>query len=299
MPIADYPPPLDQLLRLGEATAWGHRSIAEWPDYVGQFGLNAGHIPDLIRLLDDTEVSDTEGSDTEGSADGDENDVADPSAWAQLHAWRALGQLRATTAVGPLLDLLDQAEDDASFEEMPHVFGLIGPAALPLLRDHLAAHRHAYYHASASVLEGIRQIAEQHPAQRDEAVAILLHSLPSYADNDPTFNGFLIGELTDLQVTAALPLIEQAFAADKVDIMMTDWPTTQFQFGLISADELQARSVELTARRRAITAPMRAALDAVRDRLAASASPRKAAANPAKAKRKQVAASRKKNRPRK
>ncbi len=285
---AEYPPPIVQLIRWGKVEAWGHLSTADWPDYVAQLGLEPQHIPDLIRLLTDTEL----GGDTEQEDD-------DPTVWAALHAWRALGQLRAVAAVAPLLALLDHAEDDASFEEMPHVFGLIGPPALPMLRDYLAAHHHEYHHASASALGGIRKIAAQHPASRDEAVAILLHFLAQSADNDPAFNGFLIGELTDLRVTEALPLIEQVFAADQVDIMMTDWPLTQFQFGLISEDEMKARSVALTARRRAINAPIMAALDAVRDRLAAPTAPRKAAPNPAKAKRKQAAAARKKNRPRK
>ncbi|MDQ2807934.1 MAG: hypothetical protein M3Z04_13655 [Chloroflexota bacterium] len=289
---AEYPPPVAQLIRLGKVEAWGHQSSADWPDYVAQFGLEPQHSPDLIRLLTATDL---EGD--EGSEDTDD----DLTVWAALHAWRALGQLRAAAAVAPLLDLLDHADDDASFEEMPHVFGLIGPPALPLLQDHLAAHHHEYHHASASALGGIRQIAEQHPASRDSAVAILLHFLAQSADNDPAFNGFLIGELTDLQVTEALPLIEQVFAADRVDIMMTDWPLTQFQFGLISEDEMKARSVELTARRRAINAPIMAALDAVRDRLAEQgrSQPRKPTISPAKAKRKQAAAARKKNRPRK
>ena len=289
---AEYPPPVEQLIRLGKVEAWGHQSSVDWPAYVTEFGLGPQHIPDLIRLLTATDLA--------GHAESADTDD-DPTVWAALHAWRALGQLRAVAAVAPLLDLLDHADDDASFEEMPHIFGLIGPAALPRLREHLAAHRHEYHFASASAIEGIQAIAAQHPTHRDEAIAILLEFLTQYTDNDETFNGFLVTNLTDLHATAALPLIEQVFAAEGVDIMMTDWPTTQFQFGLISEAELKARSVELTARRRALTAPIRAATAQLHKRVTPSApatSPRKAAPSVTKAKHKQAAVSRKKNRPR-
>src|SRR5579864_7878643 len=49
----------------------------------------------------------------------------------KVHAWRALGQLRAVEAVEPLLELFDRLEDDDwVHEELPAVFGLIGPARI-------------------------------------------------------------------------------------------------------------------------------------------------------------------------
>jgi hypothetical protein len=61
-------------------------------------------------------------------------DSTSSEVWAPMHAWRALGQMRAEEAVLPLLALLRAAEDDeaagdeAAGEELPAVFGMIGQA---------------------------------------------------------------------------------------------------------------------------------------------------------------------------
>src|SRR5947209_6188084 len=122
---ADYPPPLDQLLTLGEPRQPG------WPDYRAR-GIGPQHVPDLIRMATDPGLN---------GADGDS-----PLVWAPAHAWRALGQLRAAEAVEPLLRLLEEQEDDDCLrEELPEVFGLIGPPALPALSSFLADRSHGLY----------------------------------------------------------------------------------------------------------------------------------------------------------
>jgi hypothetical protein len=68
--------------------------------------------------------------------------------WAPVHAWRALGQLRAEAAVEPLTRLLvriDEFNDDWVGEELPEVFGMIGPAAIPALTDYLADPSHGLW----------------------------------------------------------------------------------------------------------------------------------------------------------
>jgi hypothetical protein len=53
---------------------------------------------------------------------------------APLHAWRALVQLQAEASVVPLLAFLKMAEgDEAVGQDFPMVFGMIGPAAIPLI----------------------------------------------------------------------------------------------------------------------------------------------------------------------
>ncbi len=119
-----YPPPVDRLLTLGDA-----RGQREWHDY-RQYGLDREHVPDLIRMATDPDLN---------WADPDSAEV-----WAPLHAWRALGQLRAAEAVGPLLGLLEELEDSDWFnEDLPEVFGLIGPVAIPALIAHLADQQHS------------------------------------------------------------------------------------------------------------------------------------------------------------
>jgi len=83
-----YPPPVSELLTLGDCS-----KIGAWPDYLA-LGLGPQHIPDLIRMALDEELH---------WADSDSLDV-----WLPVHAWRALGQLRAEAAVEPLAGLLDR-----------------------------------------------------------------------------------------------------------------------------------------------------------------------------------------------
>ena len=59
--------------------------------------------------------------------------------WAPVHAWRALGQLRAEASIAPLLVHLKTADpDDVADLELPVVFGMIGPAAVPDIADFIS-----------------------------------------------------------------------------------------------------------------------------------------------------------------
>ena len=73
-----YPPPVSDLLTFGDCSR-----IGAWPDYLA-LGLGPQHVPDLIRMALDEELH---------LADPDSLDV-----WSPVHAWRALGQLRAESA---------------------------------------------------------------------------------------------------------------------------------------------------------------------------------------------------------
>ena len=122
----EYSPPVDRLLTLGDC----RETIRKWPDYPA-LGIGPEHIPDLIRMATDRELN---------WANSESLEV-----WAPIHAWRALGQLRAEAAIEPLMRLfheLDCEEISGSFEsvmeEMPEVYGMIGPAAIPALAAYLA-----------------------------------------------------------------------------------------------------------------------------------------------------------------
>ncbi len=283
MAMADYAPPLDQLLTHGPIK---NSAEGDWPDYVTLFRLGPDQIPELIRMATDHELR---WSEEPGYY---ENSVA---YWAPVYAWRALGQLRAAAASASLLAVLAEPDDEWAASDLPAVYALIGSPALPALTAYLDDHTHEMY-ARAVVLTALTRLAQAQPAARAAGIAVLLQQLAHALTDDPTFSGFIIGELTDLQATEALPAIEQAFAADKVDITITDWPTTQFEFGLISEAEMQRRSGEFTARRRAALAAMSPGLVPFLGPVPVAARPRKSTPNPAKAKRKQAAHSRKKNR---
>ncbi len=219
-----YAPPVNQLLTYGDARVV---SRGGWPNYL-ELGLGPEHIPDLIRMATDKELN---------WADSESLEV-----WAPLHAWRALGQLRAEEAVEPLLSLFEDLEDsDWVGSELPEVFAMIGPAVLPTLAAYIADVSHGEQ-ARSYVVSSIETIASQRPETRPACVALLIKQLELFAENGPDLNASLILGLVELQAVEAAPLIEQAFAAKSVDLFLIgDWEDVQVELGLLSAEELEQR----------------------------------------------------------
>ncbi len=78
-----YSEPVSQLLQIG------FPETDQWPDYLAK-GLTSADIPELIRLVQDEDLRWAEAP--EG--------VEEPPEWyAQIHAWRALAQLKAERAI--------------------------------------------------------------------------------------------------------------------------------------------------------------------------------------------------------
>ncbi|MEA5451192.1 DUF1186 domain-containing protein [Leptolyngbya sp. CCNP1308] len=217
-----YSPPVNALLQLGEK----HIHLGEeWPDYAKLYDFTAEHIPDLIQMAIDQDLN-------WAPADS-------PEVWAPLHAWRALGQLKAEAAIEPLLSVFHVMEDSDWFsEDMPNVFALIGPATIPPVRAFLADSENAFYcrWTAASILV---KLGQTHPQVRADCLAILEQQLEQYSKNSPMFNGVLIASLMDLEAQESAPSIERAFAAKRVDPSIAgDWIDVQYGLGLISRAEV-------------------------------------------------------------
>jgi hypothetical protein len=213
--MPDYPPAVAQLLTRSDP----RESVPDWPDYPA-LGLGPEHIPDLIRMAGDLELNEADSNSAE--------------VWAPLHAWRALGQLRAEAATQPLLELLNAKveDDDCVLEELPEVFALIGPPALPALAVFLGDPSRQEY-ARVGVAGALAKLATHHPQTRPDAVAILSRELEKAAQNSPTVNAFVIDALVDLNGVEAAPLMERAFAAGIVDqTIRGDWDYVQYDLGL-------------------------------------------------------------------
>ena len=212
-----YPPPVDRLLAYGDC-----RTMRDWPDYL-RLGLTSEHVPELIRMATDDDLHFA--------------DSAGLEVWAPVHAWRALGQLRAEEAVQPLIGLLERFDDEIEGDEyvmsdLPKVFGLMGRAAIPALTAYLQNDKHLD-RSRITAAASLQNVAEHDPMVRDEVVAILKQQLEQFDVQDEGLNGFLISDLVDLKATEALPAIEQAFAAGAIDEMiMGDWEDVQIAFGL-------------------------------------------------------------------
>lgn len=223
-----YEEPVARLLSVGEVKNTGGGSPeGRWLDYCSQFGFTPAHAPELIRMACDDDLN---------SEDSESSIV-----WAPAHAWRALGQLKAIEAVKPLLDLAATSDDDWLFEDLPKVFGLIGPAAMPILETFLEAGCKCEW-AIIAALNGIKDIAKRFPEYRDNVVAIAVNNLRHYANNDPTVNADIIVLLMDLNAIETIDVIREAFQADKVDLSVAgDVEEIEIELGLRTERATPAR----------------------------------------------------------
>jgi hypothetical protein len=168
-----------------------------------------------------------------------EGEEEDPEFWGPIHAIRALGQLHSEAAIEPLVHLLAELENDEWMrEELPSVFGMIGPAAIPALTAYLADSSHEMYSRSYTA-NGLEEIGKRYPESRSEAIAALSKQLEAFEENDYELNAFLISNLSYLKAVEALPLIERAFAADRVDEFVINLDSVLVELGLKEREEIQ------------------------------------------------------------
>ena len=223
METQSYLPPVDQLLTYGDCTKLLKQKNS--PDYVSELQLSAEHVPELIRMAVDKKLL---------WADGDGLEF-----WAPVHAWRALGQLRAEAAIEPLISLFDyDPEDDWVGIELPRTLGKIGAAAIPALQVYLADQSRSY-RERAVANDALKEIGRHAPELRAEVVAVLIQELEHFKQNSALLNGFILGSLLDLDAVEAAPVIERAFAANRVDeTIVGDWGDVQVDLKLKTRAEL-------------------------------------------------------------
>src|SRR5579864_6469484 len=216
-----YHPPVDQLLTLGETDPVTHEA---WPDYLA-LGIGKEDIPELIRMANDESLNEI------GKVEG-------PEDWASIHAVRALGQLRDESTIESLVELLTTQQDHEWIqEELPEIFAMIGPAAIPALAAYLADGSHPLYGRSYAG-EALVAIAEQYPEKRDESIGAIARAVEKFSENDPVLNGLIIGNLAHLKAREMLPLIEQAFQADSVDEITISLDDVLVMMGLKEREEM-------------------------------------------------------------
>ncbi|MDU9047671.1 MAG: DUF1186 domain-containing protein [Candidatus Electrothrix sp. Rat3] len=194
-----YNEPVSKLLSCGPV-AWHSEPF----DY-RELGVSQEDVPELIRMSTDEELD---------QADSESDEV-----WAPVHAWRALGQLRAAEAVPPLLEHLCRINegDDWAGTELPDVFAMIGDAAIPGLKGYLADKQKSLQ-VRMVVTEALAKVGIKKPETRDACVAVLEKELARFSENDPELNGSLIWSLLDLHAVEALPTMEVAYQKGCVDL---------------------------------------------------------------------------------
>ncbi len=211
----NYPPPLDRFLSLGQPQ--GHDFTSDYHT----LGIASEHVPALLRMVADEDLH---------AAPGDS-----PLVWAPVHAWRALAELKAEAAIGPLLGLLyriDELDDDWVSTEVPRVLGELGGAALEPVTAYLANPAHREW-ARVAAAKALAEIGERHAELRADCVSRLSAQLEKCADQTETLNAFLVSPLLDLQAREALPVVERAFAAGRVDeAVVGDYEDVEIELGL-------------------------------------------------------------------
>lgn len=211
-----YTPPVSGLLKLGRPE-FPHGEI----DYLA-LGFTAEHVPQLVRLVQDDELA-------FGDSDG-------PEVYAQIHAWRALAQLRAPEAIEPLFDLIEQQdEDDWSdwvTEEVPVILGGFGPVVIAPVVARLDRRGQQVY-APCDFANVLVEVARQFPETRAEVVGHLTAVLSTATANHPSLNGFIVSDLIDTKAVEAWPAIEAAFATGNVDESIAgDAADVKYRLGL-------------------------------------------------------------------
>jgi len=136
-----------------DGSAWETREV----DYVANCNIVEADVPVLIKMAFDW-------ADEEFHEQAYDTELE----YQPVFAWRTLGQLGATEAIEPLLELsnvLDSDGDDWFLEEFPHVFGLIGEPALEPL-SHFLADKENFDFARACAVSSIRQTPNRNSACR-------------------------------------------------------------------------------------------------------------------------------------
>ncbi len=249
MENTNYPAPVDTLLTFGTAK---DETVTDWPNHLTS-GIGPEHIPDLVRMAKDENLR-YKYFDEEAYPDFNEDEH--PEYWAPIHAVHTLGALHAASASKSLLPLFDEAmkfDDEWMAENLPEAYGMFGPEAISSLASYVAESGHDYY-ATGYAIEALKQIPERFPDTLSEVGTVLTKQLEHFAENSNEVNADLIAALANLQVVEAAPVIEQAYAADKVDIMFSgDWDEVQVELGLQTTQQLddkrRAEWTEEVARR--------------------------------------------------
>lgn len=165
----------------------------------------------------------------EYTEEDDESETGDARSWTRLHALSTLQLLGDAARVGiePLLSLLDD-DDDFVHEASTFYYAAMGePAIEPLAGALNDGEADTYYRAGAG--SALSEMGEQHPELRDRIVGILEQALV-LEQEDKTTVALLVINLLDLDARASFPIIQQAFAENKVDLSVVQMPEVEEHF---------------------------------------------------------------------
>lgn len=147
-------------------------------------------------------------------------EAEDDKLWMPTHAVKLLGVLADPEALPQLIDALvlaEKTDDEWVMDDLPTVFGRIGPTAVDPLMEFINAHRGDYsmWWSRSTAANGLVSIAIQHNRER-ERILSFLHGLFS-EDEDTEFMGSVASDLLDLHDPSSFPVLEDAFNRDLIE----------------------------------------------------------------------------------
>ncbi len=220
LPQHDLPAPFARLVTLGDTDA--PEVYEEVAAQIRSRDVQSG-VKQLLEMALDESYYDYYDEDFPGEYDA--------RSYTRLHAVRTLERLgaAASPAVEPLMPLLDE-EDDWLREEMPFFFAAVVEDAIePLSNTLMNAEEELFVRAGAA--ESLAEIGEKHPELRARAVSLLEQALVNETE-DEEVAGYIVTSLLDVNAKESLPIIEQAYAQDRVDLSIVQMPDVQEHFGL-------------------------------------------------------------------
>ncbi len=211
-----YTEPVRKLIKLGEPAE--DQLNKNWIDY-STLGISEKDIPELLELLQDLDLY--------------YQDASLPDIWAALHAWRALGQLKAKEAVLPLLNLLEEFDDDDWFgEEVPYVFNMIGEESIVPLKDYFYDDSKQEFPRSTAA-QALQRIAENIPSKKEECIDMLSTFLSQSTSKTQELNAFVVSFLTELMVVDKIDVISDAYKRNIIDCSISgDLEDAEISLGL-------------------------------------------------------------------
>ncbi|MEM6519257.1 MAG: hypothetical protein AAF892_02965 [Cyanobacteria bacterium P01_D01_bin.71] len=227
----EYSPPVSRLLSFAQVQPIKPQ---DWPDYVGELGFTAEHIPELLRLMADTALAEFDPDEPPPLPDY----VAPETAWcAPIHAWRTLYQLQALEIFDPAIDVLQSELDEWAGEEFVDMIQFWGAPVIEPVGQLIEANLDSE-NRILSLINGLFKLPENFPETRDRVISILMRLLETYPQNHEDNNSFLVMGLLELKATASADLLEKVYASGRIDEFMPGtWARAQVDLGLKSESD--------------------------------------------------------------
>ena len=184
--------------RIQALLALGSPDKGSWIDYKAQLEINEQDIDGLIKVLIDPNLHTITSN--------------DPNVWGPLHAWRALGQLKATRAISSLIASFNHMQDDDwAISELPQVLGMIGPDALDPLIQYFQQTQEKSEFSLILAVDSLSSIALKYNDKRNIVVSALTDYLRNPNKEFDSVNGAVIGQLIQLHGREAINEIRYLF----------------------------------------------------------------------------------------